>query len=188
MRLEDSHGSSSRQKCGTKLYDDFVEHVPGALKELESELRILNGNSNSPVTRNARTGWDPQGASSRLQGSLASLHADAKHLLKTIASSRKHVITSLPLYSVTQTQENVHGPTQLEVLHLLCCIPSGEMGTKLHQSRLPPMDTDRDFILFLKETYRRQRNILCWLTLRSVSKVMINRVRTLPRFLLQEIT
>lgn len=88
----------------------------------------------------------------------------------------------------TQTQSRESGTKQRsasselsesKVLRVLYCVHDNQTGVRFHQTRLQNIRTDKELFLFLRVLYYRHRNLLSWLRLRTVSKVMLNKVRKL---------
>ncbi|KAK7583641.1 hypothetical protein V3481_012923 [Fusarium oxysporum f. sp. vasinfectum] len=152
-------------KCGANLYDDFIELEPGSLKDLEVELQVINSGDSQSSYRNIRSITE-------------SFSAWVKLIKQMIQSMRRGSATDnlpIPLHNITY-QANESRKPDLDILHLLCCLHSGETGIMLHQERIPHVSTDRELIMFLKEAYQKQRNVMPWLRLRHVSRLLLTRV------------
>ncbi|KAI6081855.1 hypothetical protein F4821DRAFT_248375 [Hypoxylon rubiginosum] len=85
----------------------------------------------------------------------------------------------------TQTQSRESGTKQRsasselsesKVLRVLYCVHDNQTGVRFHQTRLQNIRTDKELFLFLRVLYYRHRNLLSWLRLRTVSKVMLNKI------------
>ncbi|KAH7186959.1 hypothetical protein DER44DRAFT_801137 [Fusarium oxysporum] len=151
-------------KCGANLYDDFIELEPGSLKDLEVELQVINSGDSQSSYRNIRSITE-------------SFSAWVKLIKQMIQSMRRGSATDnlpIPLHNITY-QANESRKPDLDILHLLCCLHSGETGIMLHQERIPHVSTDRELIMFLKEAYQKQRNVMPWLRLRHVSRLLLTR-------------
>jgi len=147
-----------------KLYDDFVELEPNALKALEAELRNTNNSLNE---QGSPRHW-------KFARGFADLPSFIERKVRSICTWNRDDY-SLPINSPPGRTE-VPDPPDSGVLHLLLCFHSSELGVKLHQERLSLINTDKELIVYLKEIYYQRRNVLSWLTLRNISKVILGRV------------
>jgi hypothetical protein len=77
-------------------------------------------------------------------------------------------------------QASSPGPSEIDLLHLLCCIHNGETATRLHQERILHASTDKELFMFLNELYQKNKSIASWLSLRHLSKLLLTRVGYAP--------
>ncbi|OMP88187.1 hypothetical protein BK809_0002944, partial [Diplodia seriata] len=161
-------------RCGRKLYDDYVELKPGALKEFQMRLDQL---SNPPVT-SAAPGQGAAGAT-RSGGSPVST---ALNWLTGFAGA-SHKKTSgpcIPMHNTTATGacHSSAGPKpQRESLHLLLCMRDGRHATSLYQDGICEVGNDRQLFEFLQHGYKHRRGKLySWLSLRVPEAINLVKV------------
>ncbi|KAK0726060.1 tRNA synthetases class I (M)-domain-containing protein [Lasiosphaeris hirsuta] len=151
-------------KCGANLYDDFTELEPGSLKDLEAELQAANTSGSQSDRRNTRNHGK----------SLSALSSLMKQMIRPMRRGSADDDPPLPLHNVPK-QTNTILSTEIDILHLLCCIHSGDTGTILHQECISDVNTDRELIMFLVKAYQKRSSVLSWLSLRHVSKLLLSR-------------
>ncbi|KAI0388499.1 hypothetical protein F5Y17DRAFT_202125 [Xylariaceae sp. FL0594] len=151
-------------KCGVRLYDDFTELESGSLKDLEAKLCATN------------SGDSPSGQQDTLIRSTRRSTSTRRSAFRNLRPMRDGSANNIPLPLYSDPRQASHsGSSHTDILHLLCCINSGETGTKLHQERIPSVSTDGELIMFLNQVYRTRRSIVSWLSLRHVSKLLLSR-------------
>ncbi|EAQ85497.1 hypothetical protein CHGG_09511 [Chaetomium globosum CBS 148.51] len=152
------------RRCGANLHDDFTELEPGALKDLEAELRAAN-NGNSQRSH---------GVIDSLKRSFLVVYNLAMLMINSMRRGSANDDIPLPLRNDPPQTTNP-GASEMDILHLLCCIHSGETGTILHQERITNASTDRELFVLLNDIYRKRKSIMSWLSLRHLSKLLLTR-------------
>lgn len=157
-----------QQRCGARLYDDYTELDPGSLKDLQTELYGMNSSDPQASQNN-----QPQSFMKRV----TKVFNQSMAMLKSTRKASATEDISLPLHL---DPHHANGPRQLrdEILHILCCIHSGDFGVGLHQERVANVSTDKGLMMFLRTVYQERRSKLSWFRLRQVSKLLLSRVCT----------
>ncbi|KAJ8131087.1 hypothetical protein O1611_g2540 [Lasiodiplodia mahajangana] len=151
-----------RCKCGTNLYDDYIERKPGALKDLEAKLRAVNGGSSQSSNRITPT----------LRTYFPALFNLINQMIPPPRWGRND--NEIPL-AIVNGLHRANNPRLSEagIFHLLCCIHTDMTGITLHQERIENMNTDKQVMNMLGEVYRTRRRIKSWFTMRDVSHLRL---------------
>ncbi|KAI0418825.1 hypothetical protein F5X98DRAFT_336425 [Xylaria grammica] len=153
-------------QCGTRLFDDFVELKPGAIENLEAELREYGSTGRFEVLKQ-----------------LGRLLAAGIKTWITLPFSRSRLKKSnaapmpLPLHT-TNAQTPSTAPSSGSNLRLLLCIEKGQFETKLHQKIVDGCSNDKEVFRFLHGEYHNYRKFRTWFTLRGISQLSLTRVST----------
>src|SRR3569833_2709411 len=132
-----------QQICDSRLYDDFVELVPGAVGEHDKELQRNNNNNNNNYNNNnnnynnnnTNTNTNNNNSSTgqprvtyrwEKKESISNQQVNFKQMLK-LSLKRKSEDISLPTYATPGVAQEA---VAQDILHLLCCILSGDTGTR----------------------------------------------------------
>lgn len=170
------------QKCGRKLYDDYVELKPGAIGRLEKTLRsylkrsALVNNLDSlrrPPKQDFFTTAREWLTAVRLPGKLQFSGLPRHH------SSTKYPVSELGVCPILpNTPPGDHK-------FVLLCVPF--MRTlKLYQPEVCKMNSDRDFFRVLRYYYASQRNKKPWIRLHTVRAINFVKVGDDHEFLLRK--
>ncbi|PVH90880.1 hypothetical protein DM02DRAFT_546931 [Periconia macrospinosa] len=137
-------------KRGKRLYDDYVEHEPGALQALQEFL-----NASAYRTRMTPEGdhtSSPSGLSYTFNSSLAWVHSSnssdiADQMRKTVGSSRSNY----------DRKDAELGEMSTRTLHLLSCMEKGGHSVELHQEIITNVTDDRQLFHTLRRSYHEHR-------------------------------
>ncbi|KAK4158890.1 hypothetical protein QBC43DRAFT_273514 [Cladorrhinum sp. PSN259] len=162
-------------KCGRDLYDDFIELTPGALKELENELRYRN--SRPPPLLPSLQEVANSGPNSKPQ--LTQPWTLKERLnWSSIESFFKSIFKSYSLPYHSRQTPQVPGACQPKPLSLnapdphtflLLCVPYFQLAAKLHQPDVCRINSDQELFYLLREKYDRARSH--WSRLSKLKKV-----------------
>ncbi|KAK4186185.1 hypothetical protein QBC35DRAFT_281334 [Podospora australis] len=154
---------NTQQSCGTPMFDDFRELVPGSVEQLAAKFE----QENSLDQQSSRT--------------VKQLWATTMRLFKAsivrLVSRRLHPTNPSDGDGITSLQ--VTGETQGiapegDAHHLLPCIDKGSFETTLHHCRVEYYTTDRELFSFLRREYYDYRKPKTWFTLRSVGLISLS--------------
>ncbi|KAK1757189.1 hypothetical protein QBC47DRAFT_412508 [Echria macrotheca] len=144
-------------RCGTQLFDDFTELVPGSIQELEAQLE-----SEDDARQESSISAVGELFGSALNSLLRGAAGRLPRQLKPASTSSGSII---PLHNVGQASPVA--PPEEDKSHLLLCIDTGNQ-TMLQQKRIEQISTDRELFFFLRELYCNYRMPRTWFTLRSI--------------------
>jgi hypothetical protein len=141
------------QSCGKELYDDYMEHEPGALQALQNYLNTSAYRSRATSERgqgrtSARSIPSPTFNSSSIEAS----SPDYVHI-----ANQAHV-TPIGSSTSNQVQEEIElGETSTHTLHLLSCMEKGRYAVNLHQELVTHIVDDQQLFRTLRQGYHEHR-------------------------------
>ncbi|KAK3694527.1 hypothetical protein B0T22DRAFT_373344 [Podospora appendiculata] len=176
-------------KCGRQLYDDFVELREGAVKELETQLRLQNtddtvptvihGDNDDDLPHNEKTGGN------RFTGAVLQTWQSIQNLLGLLASTKG----ILPRHR----QSHRRSPPDSELglcpsagssnaasrFHnfVLLCVPFQRWAAKLHQAEVCRINSDQEFFQVMRQCYSHQRGRSAWTRFRMVRGIEFVKAR-----------
>lgn len=167
------------QRCGVRLFDDFIELESGSVKELEIELQEL-GRSTQRTRNLGKSIFEVFGA----------LWRPTDHNLQKQRLSNSYRGNMLPLEEIRQPPNALYRsnaaqqpsqPSQpsakcQDTLRLLLCVDKRKSGTPLHQEHIDSVSIDREPFLFLRSKYFGHWNVRNWFTLRTIGSLSLSRV------------
>ncbi|KAF2660986.1 hypothetical protein K491DRAFT_504801 [Lophiostoma macrostomum CBS 122681] len=162
IRWENAHGR--------KLYDDYIEHEPGALDSLQKYLDTYNYQAGTTVT-------------SQAYGSSPLPPCWITRLWDNLLLAKR---TPPPVESPAQRNEASNsaqndverGENPCRTLHLLCSMVKRRFANGLHQELVTDVTSDRDLFLAIRDSYLRYRGILKpYLSLTTVHSIHFMKFR-----------
>jgi hypothetical protein len=144
--------SQREQKCGQKIYDDFVELIPGAAEHLKQTLTLMNETTASTSSPRSSTFTSTFSASLKSFGSFFSVSStNSKNSLPL--HERHSSPNSAPHGSPIPQDPNTPPP---EPQFLPICYSEGRYATRLLQPELVKLriDSDQAFFDLLRASYQ----------------------------------
>ncbi|KAK4661055.1 hypothetical protein QC762_124460 [Podospora pseudocomata] len=154
-------------KCGRNLYDDFTEIVPGAVKQLEAELRYQNTKQPELEYDNLDAQNTPRSHPNSFARVLFQMWTGTTRIFRKFQypllpehkSSRGNM--SLELGNpCTQSSQQAPYTTHL---FLLLCVPFLRFATRLAQPEVCQINSDQELFQLLRRQYLIARSGKRWL-------------------------
>ncbi|KAI1120584.1 hypothetical protein F5Y10DRAFT_289549 [Nemania abortiva] len=137
-------------KRGRKLYDDYVEHEPGALQDMQNYLNTLAYQSRF------ESGTPPGLATSR---SSTSLLQPRSSTLSDISSQRFQALIGISTGNYSPDDGEV-GETTTSALHLFVCMEKEQYKVELYPESVEKITCDRELFRKLRNSYHQRRGRL----------------------------
>ncbi|KAK4224003.1 hypothetical protein QBC38DRAFT_446875 [Podospora fimiseda] len=159
-----SSTTNSGRKCWRNLYDDFIELTPGAVKDLEDDLRYLNTKplpllpSFQDFTHSAANSQQQTAPSQKL-GRLKwnTVQTFLKGVFKhpVLPQHKQRIPLQIPgaCQPKTSPQNNPHSHT-----FLLLCMPYFQLASKLQQPDVCRINSDQELFHLLRNKYDKARS------------------------------
>ncbi|KAI5457664.1 hypothetical protein BGZ63DRAFT_466933 [Mariannaea sp. PMI_226] len=136
---------------GHKLYDDYIEHEPDALRSLQEHLNgVPQSSGSSSHSRHLSSS-----SRSSTSSNDSSPHTPSSEYTTSIELVQENNIhKTMPDGSNGDLETGQKSPRSL---HLMFCVENGRYGAKLHQLPATDLADDRQLFRLLRDSYRKLR-------------------------------